>query len=75
MPHDNSHSFLGRPYHRGSGTLQIGDQVKVHPITDAHAATYDASIILHKDKVCLDVPDGVFNAPITQKLFERLEKV
>lgn len=71
----DSHYFIGRPYTRGTGTLQIGDNVRVHPITDNHAAPYEASIVMYKENVCLDVPDGVFKAPITQKLFDRLERV
>lgn len=74
MP-ENSHSFIGKPYTRGSGDLQIGDQVRVHPTKDIHAEPYEASIVMYKDNVCLDVPEGVFKAPITQKLFDRLEHV
>lgn len=74
MP-ENSHPFIGQPYPRGTGNLQIGDQVRIHPLSQTHADPYDATIVLYKENVCLDVPDGVFKAPITSKLFSRLEKL
>lgn len=74
MP-ENSHSFIGKPYTRGSGALQLGDSVRVHPLTDIHAAPYEGTVIEHKGNVCLDIPGGTFRAPISDKLFIRLEKI
>lgn len=70
-----STSFLGKPYTRGPGTLQIGDKVRVHPSTDNHAAAYDATIIEYRGHICLDVPEGKFKAQITSSLFNRMEKI
>jgi hypothetical protein len=74
MP-DPSFSFVGRLYIRGGQHLQIGDQVRVYPSTEKHSEPYNATVVEHKGKVCLDVPGGTFKAPITEKLFSRLEKI
>lgn len=71
----DNYSFIGRSYTRGTGNLQLGDSVRVHPIKDIHAASYDGSVIEHKGKVCLDIPGGTFHAELTEKLFSRLEKI
>lgn len=70
-----STSFLGKSYTRGTGTLQIGDKVRVHPSSDKHAPPYDATIIEYRGHICLDVPEGKFKAQITTGLFNRMEKL
>lgn len=76
--------YLNKPYRIGTGNLQIGDKVLVHPTERSISREpFEAKIILEKinwvrqgpcDELCTHVENG-YSPVINDYLFDRLELI